>query len=194
VTKPKEYPAQSYCGCCGRQIASGFFCAACGPHLRGSNLPPEERTFFAQHQKPCPLAVDLCPRCGEPLEFDEVDVGVGVIRGNPGCPACHWVSDQKPEPEEEIRVLLKCPQCGAEQEDLDGFGVVACSACGYCTHPSRTDDICGICGKRVRQCRECGGRGALDGHAGIDHGAECSACEGTGIIVEEVQGGGEAVS
>lgn len=32
-----------------------------------------------------------CPECGCPLEFDEVDVGVGTIRGNPGCPNCHWV-------------------------------------------------------------------------------------------------------
>jgi hypothetical protein len=34
---------------------------------------------------------DPCPKCGEPLEYDEVDVGVGVIRGNAGCPACHWM-------------------------------------------------------------------------------------------------------
>lgn len=31
-----------------------------------------------------------CPECGAELEFDEVDVGVGTIRGNPGCPECHW--------------------------------------------------------------------------------------------------------
>lgn len=36
---------------------------------------------------------DLCPRCGEALEFDEVDIGVGVMRGNPGCPNCHWTPD-----------------------------------------------------------------------------------------------------
>lgn len=40
---------------------------------------------------------DLCPRCGETLECDEVDVGVGIIRGNWGCPACHWVpADDSP--------------------------------------------------------------------------------------------------
>jgi hypothetical protein len=55
--KPKTYPAQSYCGCCGREIASGLFCAGCGEHLLSSRLPAEERTYFAQHGKPCPLDV-----------------------------------------------------------------------------------------------------------------------------------------
>lgn len=34
--------------------------------------------------------MDKCPRCGEALDFDEVDIGVGAIRGQAGCPACHW--------------------------------------------------------------------------------------------------------
>lgn len=42
--------------------------------------------------------------------------------------------------------IVACPQCGAEQEDFDGFGVVHCEACGYCIHPSCTNGICGICG------------------------------------------------
>lgn len=33
---------------------------------------------------------DPCPQCGEQLDYDEVDIGVGVMRGNPGCPSCHW--------------------------------------------------------------------------------------------------------
>ena len=34
---------------------------------------------------------EKCPRCGySPLDCDEADVGVGVIRGNYGCPNCHW--------------------------------------------------------------------------------------------------------
>ena len=33
---------------------------------------------------------EFCPRCKEPLDYDEVDVGVGVIRGNYGCPNCFW--------------------------------------------------------------------------------------------------------
>lgn len=31
-----------------------------------------------------------CPQCKELLEFDEVDVGVGTIRGNYNCPNCFW--------------------------------------------------------------------------------------------------------
>lgn len=41
--------------------------------------------------------------------------------------------------------IIACPQCGAEQEDHDGFGVVYCEACGYCTHPSLTGNICDLC-------------------------------------------------
>jgi hypothetical protein len=51
---------------------------------------------------------NTCPVCGGETEQDEVDVGVGVIRGPRGCPACHWVEepfdpaasiDPKPDPE-----------------------------------------------------------------------------------------------
>jgi ribosomal protein L37AE/L43A len=44
-----------------------------------------------------------------------------------------------------------CPRCGIEQEDLDGFGVLHCPACGYCQHPSatRVDGVwrCDLCGQ-----------------------------------------------
>lgn len=48
-------------------------------------------------------------------------------------------------------VVVACPRCGAEQEDMDGFGVLACDACGLCEHPSRDGDgtggmVCSICG------------------------------------------------
>lgn len=43
-----------------------------------------------------------CPKCNEPLDYDEVDVGVGVIRGNWGCPECWWTpkDDEVPYPED----------------------------------------------------------------------------------------------
>lgn len=53
---------------------------------------------------------------------------------------------------EDEQLTMTCPQCGAELEDYDGFGVVAhtrpayADGCGYCTHPSRDDGVCGICG------------------------------------------------
>lgn len=87
--------------------------------------------------------MDKCPRCGEPLDFDEVDIGVGTMRGNPGCPACFWTPEKLPE--EDLRVIVVCPKCGAEQEDLDGFGVLFCPACRYCTHASVTGNVCGFC-------------------------------------------------
>lgn len=33
---------------------------------------------------------ELCPECGAELEYDEVDIGVGVQRGNFYCPECGW--------------------------------------------------------------------------------------------------------
>lgn len=43
----------------------------------------------------------------------------------------------------------ECPRCGAQQDDLDGFGVLRCAACGYCTHASVTGGTCGLCHERV---------------------------------------------
>jgi len=43
------------------------------------------------------MSTDTCPKCGTELEYDEVDIGVGTLRGNPGCPECHWTpSDENP--------------------------------------------------------------------------------------------------
>lgn len=33
---------------------------------------------------------ERCPNCSGELEYDEVDIGVGVERGNYFCPDCHW--------------------------------------------------------------------------------------------------------
>ena len=49
------------------------------------------------------------------------------------------------------QIFIECPRCGAEQEDFDGFGVLYCESCKYCTHPSSDGDgkgnmVCGICG------------------------------------------------
>lgn len=47
-----------YCGCCGRETKghSTFWCRECAGHL-GAGDYPHERTFYAQHQKPCPFEV-----------------------------------------------------------------------------------------------------------------------------------------
>jgi hypothetical protein len=42
---------------------------------------------------------------------------------------------------------VECPRCGAEQEDMDGFGVIYCESCGYCRHASATGGKCDICGE-----------------------------------------------
>lgn len=54
--KPREYPAQAYCGCCGREISGGSWCADCLGHLLPRAGRYEyERTYFAQYNQPCPF-------------------------------------------------------------------------------------------------------------------------------------------
>ena len=55
---------------------------------------------------------------------------------------------------EPLRVMVECPECHVEHEDLDGFGFVYCPACGHCTHPSADGDddngmYCTVCGRNV---------------------------------------------
>lgn len=42
--------------------------------------------------------------------------------------------------------IVGCPSCSAQQEDMDGFGVLHCDVCGYCAHPQSTNGKCTICG------------------------------------------------
>ena len=59
---------------------------------------------------------------------------------------------------------MRCPKCGAEHPDFDGFGFVAhtkpayADGCGWCSHPSKgkTPDgwVCGICGRLVEGAKE----------------------------------------
>jgi hypothetical protein len=48
-----------------------------------------------------------------------------------------------------VKPMMTCPSCGKEYEDFDGFGVLYCFDCNYCTHGSVTDGICGFCGERI---------------------------------------------
>jgi hypothetical protein len=46
-------------------------------------------------------------------------------------------------------VMAECPQCHVEHEDLDGFGVLYCLDCGYCTHASIDGNRCNLCGEEA---------------------------------------------
>lgn len=43
----------------------------------------------------------------------------------------------------------QCPKCGQWQDDFDGFGVLNCEFCDYCSHPIQSGDPpqCEICGE-----------------------------------------------
>lgn len=47
---------------------------------------------------------EFCPECNAPLDIDEVDIGVGVQRGNYRCPDCGWDPRADPRVEEWERV------------------------------------------------------------------------------------------
>lgn len=38
-----------------------------------------------------------------------------------------------------------CPRCKAPQDDPDGFGVLSCDKCDFCTHPSASGGVCDCC-------------------------------------------------
>ncbi len=40
-----------------------------------------------------------CPHCDTELDYDEVDIGVGTMRGNYRCPVCGWSPDDEIEVE-----------------------------------------------------------------------------------------------
>lgn len=55
--------------------------------------------------------------------------------------------------------LVRCPKCGDEQPDMDGFGFLICDACGYCTHPSASAKVgepllCDHCAAAIRKMAE----------------------------------------
>jgi hypothetical protein len=42
--------------------------------------------------------------------------------------------------------MSECPKCHALQEDWDGFGVLYCPNCKFCTHSCINGGVCGLCG------------------------------------------------
>jgi hypothetical protein len=56
-----------FCGCCGREIACSIsdyaaeWCFDCWPHIKRTHEFPHERTYFAQHNAPCPFQVEPEP-------------------------------------------------------------------------------------------------------------------------------------
>ena len=87
-----------------------------------------------------------CPQCGGPLERDEADVGIGVIYGPAGCPACHWTAPAVTFPPSTVKADVVA--VGAPSDLLDAFhaaglSVATAPAVGAPTSPykarERTD-------------------------------------------------------
>jgi hypothetical protein len=100
------------------------------------------------------------------------------------CPICGGSYGAADNPAaEQQQPTMKCPKCPAEYPDFDGFGVLHCTACGYCKHPSITDGVCGLCGQspKAPPCPCCFGTGQeLVIRDKTYTRASCSKCNGTG--------------
>jgi hypothetical protein len=46
--------------------------------------------------------------------------------------------------------VVRCPSCGAFEEDFDGLGFLYCEVCHYCVHASATNGRCDYCGEEVK--------------------------------------------
>lgn len=57
--------------------------------------------------------------------------------------ADHWLATQGDAPPGSV--LATCPKCKRANNDFDGFGVLKCDFCDYCTHPSITGSTCDLC-------------------------------------------------
>lgn len=95
---------------CGDLITDGDVPRVCGSWIKDLDMVPlcgkcqtkifngvrrrAERDNILCHLREKKI-MDKCPRCGiGEIECDEVDVGVGVIKGNCGCQNCYWTPDE----------------------------------------------------------------------------------------------------
>jgi hypothetical protein len=77
-------------------------------------------------------AADICPECGAELEYDEVDIGVGTQRGNPGCPECHWT----PTSESDRLLLRQGCDCDCCDHSEGSDCACTCHRDGLCSFQS----------------------------------------------------------
>lgn len=94
----------------------------------------------------------MCEKCGAIM----IDTSRGYATGCEHYPlpvsgrrresVCGDTDDKLP--------LVACPKCGKVEEDFDGFGVLYCGACGYCTHPAIQDGVCDLCLRGINDSSE----------------------------------------
>jgi hypothetical protein len=115
-----------------------------GWHIDGHHIPNAAEQFTKE---------SVCEEHGWEIVIDGGDYIAIVKPIEPFTPA-----DAAGTPnEEEAYPMVACPVCAVEQQDLDGFGVLHCFACGYCSHPSRDGGVCGLCGHREYEAGDAGG-------------------------------------
>ena len=70
-----------------------FQCSKCGGQV--GHLPNCPDGICRIESKRNTMNEDQCPRCGETIIYDEVDIGVGMMRGNACCDVCGWCMDDE---------------------------------------------------------------------------------------------------
>lgn len=89
--------------------------------------------------------------------------------------------------------MMKCPRCGVEEPDYDGFGMLAHvkpafpNGCGWCSHPSRDNGVCGICGDVERDLGLCAVGSCLNKATRLVDlgGRRIRMCDGCGVPTVE---------
>jgi hypothetical protein len=76
----------------------------------------------------------------------------------------------------------QCPRCHAWQSDLDGFGVLKCDRCDYCSHASIDGHVCTLCNQQIGEDGK-----ATDPPA--DRAANCPNADGNPPEREHAVGG-----
>ena len=104
--KDREEPTGDLCPQCGSPLV--YKEGANGRFIGCSNYPSCK--YVQKEQKEVVETGELCPICGRPL-VERSDKKGKIFIACSGYPTCHYVK-QEPKPEEEIKVIKPCPQCG----------------------------------------------------------------------------------
>jgi hypothetical protein len=59
------------------------------------------------------------------------------------------MTDRDFDARHDVAPETECPKCGYWQPDYDGFGVMLCVKCAWCSHASIVGDECQLCGLAV---------------------------------------------
>lgn len=133
--------------------------------------------------------MDKCPECNAELSYDEVDIGVGIQRGNFRCDDCGW-SEQKE------KVVERMERHKFEVYNYPPGAIEICVVCGaqrVCTIPGYSKSATYLNGHKQSYCprkmvgmnkswitcNQCNSKGYIGSFI------KCPKCYGRGFVPEK---------